>query len=291
MYSVFIRRFIYALILGSSVIFLACCKNRTSNTKFTDKPLVEVEGNYLFRYQIEQIIPPNVNKKDSEELANNFIKNWATNVLMYERAKQNIEDISEIEKLVEEYRKTLIIHAYQQKLIQQRLSTDISEEEIKSFYEKFGNQIVLNESYVKGLLLVVPISAPQLNEVRKWVQQPTVKSLENIEKYRLKNAISYEYFMNKWVPFLEILKKIPLELTRTPAEFLSANVFVETSDSTQIYLLKIQEYLNQGDKKPYELAKEEIKDILRHQQEVALIKQFENDLYNDALTKKKIIFY
>ncbi|MBP7369559.1 MAG: peptidyl-prolyl cis-trans isomerase, partial [Paludibacteraceae bacterium] len=142
-----------------------------------------------------------------------------------------------------------------------------------------------------GLLLVVPISAPQLNEVRKWVQQPTVKSLENIEKYRLKNAISYEYFMNKWVPFLEILKKIPLELTKTPAEFLSANVFVETSDSTQIYLLKIQEYLNQGDKKPYELAKEEIKDILRHQQEVALIKQFENDLYNDALTKKKIIFY
>jgi len=276
--------------LGGCMIFLPCCKNHTSQTKLTDKPLVEVEGNFLYRDQIEKIFSPNVDKKDSEQLVNNFIRNWATNVLLYETAKKNINDLSEIDKLVEEYRKSLIIHEYQQKLIQQKFSKDISEEETKAFYEKFGNQLLLNESYVKGLLLVVPANTPQLNEVRSWVQRPNIKSLENIEKYSLKNAISYDYFMNKWVPWVEVLKKIPSQ-TDNFANLLANNSFVELSDSTQRYFLKIQDHLNPGDVKPYELAKDEINNILIHKQEAEFIKQFENDLYNDALTKKKIVFY
>lgn len=272
------------------MIFLPCCKNHTSKTKLTDKPLVEVEGNFLYRDQIEKIFSPNVDNKDSEQLVNNFIRNWATNVLLYETAKKNINDLSEIDKLVEEYRKSLIIHEYQQKLIQQKFSKDISEEETKAFYEKFGNQLLLNESYVKGLLLVVPANTPQLNEVRSWVQRPNIKSLENIEKYSLKNAISYDYFMNKWVPWVEVLKKIPSQ-TDNFANLLANNSFVELSDSTQRYFLKIQDHLNPGDVKPYELAKDEINNILIHKQEAEFIKQFENDLYNDALTKKKIVFY
>jgi hypothetical protein len=276
--------------LGGCMIFLPCCKNHTSQTKLTDKPLVEVEGNFLYRDQIEKIFSPNVDKKDSEQLVNNFIRNWATNVLLYETAKKNINDLSEIDKLVEEYRKSLIIHEYQQKLIQQKFSKDISEEETKAFYEKFGNQLLLNESYVKGLLLVVPANTPQLNEVRSWVQRPNIKSLENIEKYSLKNAISYDYFMNKWVPWVEVLKKIPSQ-TDNFANLLANNSFVELSDSTQRYFLKIQDHLNPGDVKPYELAKDEINNILIHKREAEFIKQFENDLYNDALTKKKIVFY
>jgi len=276
--------------LGGCMIFLPCCKNHTSQTKLTDKPLVEVEGNFLYRDQIEKIFSSNVDKKDSEQLVNNFIRNWATNVLLYETAKKNINDLSEIDKLVEEYRKSLIIHEYQQKLIQQKFSKDISEEETKAFYEKFGNQLLLNESYVKGLLLVVPANTPQLNEVRSWVQRPNIKSLENIEKYSLKNAISYDYFMNKWVPWVEVLKKIPSQ-TDNFANLLANNSFVELSDSTQRYFLKIQDHLNPGDVKPYELAKDEINNILIHKREAEFIKQFENDLYNDALTKKKIVFY
>ena len=290
MYSIFVRKFIYLLMLGGCMIFLPCCKNHTSQTKLTDKPLVEVEGNFLYRDQIEKIFSPNVDKKDSEQLVNNFIRNWATNVLLYETAKKNINDLSEIDKLVEEYRKSLIIHEYQQKLIQQKFSKDISEEERKAFYEKFGNQLLLNESYVKGLLLVVPANTPQLNEVRSWVQRPNIKSLENIEKYSLKNAISYDYFMNKWVPWVEVLKKIPSQ-TDNFANLLANNSFVELSDSTQRYFLKIQDHLNPGDVKPYELAKDEINNILIHKREAEFIKQFENDLYNDALTKKKIVFY
>ncbi|MBP7152257.1 MAG: peptidyl-prolyl cis-trans isomerase [Paludibacteraceae bacterium] len=292
MYCVFNRKFIFTLMLGVVMIFLPCCNNHTSQSKSADadKPLVEVEGNYLYRYQIEQIIPPNADKKDSIQLVNNFIRNWATNVLLYETAKQNISDLSEIDKLVEEYRKSLIIHEYQQKLIQQKFSKDISEEETKAFYEKFGNQLLVNEPYVKGLLLVVPANTPQLNEVRSWVQRPNIKSLENIEKYSLKNAISYDFFMNKWIPWSEVLKKIPLQVSNS-ADFLSNNSFVELSDSTQRYFLKIQEHLNPGDVKPYELAKDEINNILIHKREAEFIKQFENDLYNNAVAKKKIIFY
>lgn len=275
-------------ILLFCLFFIISCTHKTPDV--ARKPWLEVEGKFLYKDEIQQIIPPNINDTDSTEIAQSYVRKWVTDVLMYENAKRNITNKTEIEDLVESYRKSLTIHQYQQKLIEQRLPKEPAEEDMKTFYAKYGEQLVLKENILKGLLLIVPKNAPKLPNVRSWVQSANSKSLESIEKYSIQNAISYDYFGDKWLAFSEILKKIPLKI-EDPSKYLSSNRFVETSDSTQHYFLRIESYRLSGQVEPYEMAKDRIAAILLNKQKADFILKFENEIYDDAVKSESVTFF
>lgn len=277
----------------SFVLLLIGISNTSCNKKELPdeekKPLLEVEGKFLYKDDVQDIIPPNVNSKDSSEIAQSYIRKWVTTVLMYENAKRNITNQDEIDELVESYRKSLIIHQYQQKLIVQRLPKEPAEEELKSFYEQYSEQLKLNKNIIKGLLLIVPTNAPKINELRSWVKSGNTKSLENIEKYSLRNAISYDYFGDKWLDFSEILKRIPLKV-ENPASYIASNRVIEISDSLQHYFLRIESYKVIGQVEPYEMARDRIINILTNKNKADLISNFEKELYDDAIKDNTVNF-
>lgn len=252
--------------------------------------LLEVEGKFLYVDDIQKIIPPNTKDSDSTEIANSYIRKWVTDVLMYENAKRNVTNQTEIDELVESYRKSLTIHQYQQKMIAQRLPKEPAEEDLQAFYTEYSNQLVLKENIIKGLLLVVPESAPKMTNVRSWVQSANTKSLENIEKYSIQNAISYDYFGDKWTSFSEILKKMPIKI-EDPSGYVASNRFVEVSDSTQHYFLRILSFRNIGQTEPFDMARDRIATILLNKHKADFISQFENELYDDAVKDQTVNFF
>jgi hypothetical protein len=269
------------------VLFSSCGSKVADGNK---APLLEVEGKFLYYEDIQQVIPPNVNKVDSAQIAKSYIRKWVTDVLLYENAKRNITNKSEIDELVENYRKSLTIHQYQQKMIEQRLPKEPSDEELKAFYDKYSSQLLLKENVIKGLLLVVPAKAPQIANVRSWVQSANVKALGSIEKYSIQNAISYDYFGDKWVPFSDVLKKMPIKV-ENPTSYISSNRFVEVSDSTHRYFLRIIGYKNTGSVEPLEMSRDRIINILLNKMKGEFISKFENDLYDDAIKDENVTFF
>lgn len=264
------------------------CSGRESDVKRT--PVLEVEGKFLYQDEIDQIIPATASLIDSADIAERYIKKWVTDVLVYENAKRNINKLNDIEKRVEEYRKSLIINEYEQALIKERLSGVVTEDEMKKFYETYKSQLISQENLIKGLLLIVPKNAPQIDKVREWVRLSNTKSLENIEKYSLKNAISYDYFMNNWTSFGEILKKAPFRIEDSGV-FVRSTSFAETSDSTKMYLLRIVSSIPTGQTEPYDLAKKKISSILLNKKKSDFIIQFENDIYKDAKEEGSINYF
>ena len=102
--------------LGLLSILLACSEQHDHKGK---TPLVELDGNFLYREDLQSALPARLSKDDSLLFAEHYIRNWVEDVLLYEKAQSNIPDNGEIEKLVENYRKALIMHTYQQALIHQ----------------------------------------------------------------------------------------------------------------------------------------------------------------------------
>jgi len=278
----------FTLFFALGLITFTSCVRKTPDV--ARKPLLEVEGKFLYKDELQQVIPPNANDTDSTEIARSYIRKWVTDVLMYENAKRNVTNKTEIDELVESYRKSLIIHQYQQKMIEQRLPKEPAEEDLKNFYNKYSTHLVLKTNIMKGLLLIVPKNAPKLATVRSWVQTANTKSLENIEKYSVQNAISYDYFGDKWLEISDVLKKIPLKIG-DPSKFLSSNRFVETSDSTQHYFLRIESYRLAGQVEPYEKAKDRIANILLNKQKADFIFKFEKDIYDDAVNNETVTFF
>jgi len=281
-----IKTIYFTLIL--SLVFFSSCKTKKQDDNRV--PILEVEGKFLYQDEIQEILPPNVSDSDSTRIAASFIRRWATDVLMYENAKRNIGNKAEIENLVESYRKSLTIHQYQQKLIEQRLPKEPNDEELQAFYDQYSDQLLLKENVIKGLLLIIPAKAPKMANVKSWVQSANVKSLESIEKYSLQNAISYDYFGDKWIPVSEVLKKMPIQV-QDPTGFISSNRFVERTDSTQHYFLRITGYRKIGQVEPYEMAKERIVNILLNKHKADFITSFEKELYDDAAKDQTINFF
>jgi len=282
------NKFLFLTIIFLTLVVMASCVHKTADV--ARKPLLEVEGKFLYVDEIQQVMPPNVNDSDSTQIAQSYIRKWVTDVLMYENAKRNITNKTEIDELVESYRKSLTIHQYQQKMIEQRLPKEPSEEDLKAFYTQYSEQLVLKENVIKGLLLIIPQKAPKLSMVRGWVQSANAKSLENIEKYSLQNAISYDYFGDKWLPLSEILKRMPLKI-EDPSKFLASNRFVETSDSTEHFFLRIVSYKTTGQVEPYEMAKDRISNILLNKKKADFIEKFEKEIYTDAVENETVTFF
>jgi len=282
------NKFLFLTIIFLTLVVMASCVHKTADV--ARKPLLEVEGKFLYVDEIQQVMPPNVNDSDSTQIAQSYIRKWVTDVLMYENAKRNITNKTEIDELVESYRKSLTIHQYQQKMIEQRLPKEPSEEDLKAFYTQYSEQLVLKENVIKGLLLIIPQKAPKLSMVRGWVQSANAKSLENIEKYSLQNAISYDYFGDKWLPLSEILKRMPLKI-EDPSRFLASNRFVETSDSTEHFFLRIVSYKTTGQVEPYEMAKDRISNILLNKKKADFIEKFEKEIYTDAVENETVTFF
>ncbi|MFV0470549.1 MAG: hypothetical protein ACK5L7_00740 [Paludibacteraceae bacterium] len=257
--------------------------------KYEKTPLLEVEGKYLYYDELKNFIPTTANKIDSSEIAQRFIRLWVTQVLMYKNGERNLKSEDEINQQVEEYRKALVIHQYEQALIQERVSDEVSDEEMKQFYDMYSKQLSAPDNLIKGILLILPKTAPKMMQVREWVRIPSDENLEKIEKYSLKNAISFDYLTATWTPLSEILKKAPFKIENS-REFVTQIPFAETSDSANVYMLRITNAVAVGDTEPYELAKEKIKTIILNKRQSDFILQFEKDIYNDAVNGGKVVY-
>lgn len=277
----------YTILLFS--FFLLSCSSHQKKQDEERKPVLEVEGRFLYLDEIQNIVPNNVNSQDSTLLAESYIKKWVTDVLMYERAKRNISNKDEIDKLVEDYRKTLILQQYQQTIIEQQLNTDLNDEQLQEFYNQYTNEFILEEPIIKGLFLKVPMGAPQLQNLRGWLTSLSSKSLENIERYCTQNASTYDYFTDRWVNLSEVSKNISIPLGSN--DILSKNRLIEVQDSTFRYFLFVQDYKAIGTTAPFDAAKEKIRMSLINKQRIDFIKNYEEEMYQKALKKGDINFF
>ena len=271
------------------VFLLGACKEILSSDE--NDVIAKVQGRVLHRYEVREAIPVGASSEDSLLIAESYIDKWVKGALVYYVALPNLEsEKTEINKLVESYRHSLVKHRFQEKLVQERLVANIGESDKRSFYEENKKMFVLDKTIIRGLFLKIPIDAPGLADVKKWYRSNAVESLEKIEKYSVQNASVYDYFYDRWVDFDEVRSNFPIGRLNANV-FLNTNKFVEVSDSSFCYLLNIQDYVLRGNIAPYEYAESRILNILTSQRKREFLKDFENELYIDAVRSGDVKFF
>ncbi|KAA6351698.1 hypothetical protein EZS27_000969 [termite gut metagenome] len=273
------------------ILFFFClsCKDKPKDHEGKTL-LVSVESNFLYREDVQKILPFGISKDDSTTFVDNYIHNWIKDVLLYDKAKSNIPNNSDIDAFVENYRHSLIIQTYQQELIKQQYSWDIPEQEISDYYEQNKNLFLLDFSLLKGLFIKVPITAPQLDDVRIWYKTETYEAVEKLEKYSFLNAVNYLYFYDKWMPVSEILGYIPLNMPDSET-YIKEQQQIEWNDDEFYYFLNVSEFCEKGEIKPYEFAKAEVKEVLLNWKQVGFMEEIKEDLYHQAEQRNNIIYY
>ncbi len=278
-----LKKYVFPLLIA----FTSCAG---VGDKATRDIVVQVGDNMLTYDQLEEVTPKGLNTEDSLKFVDKYVKTWVKNKLLYDVALRNIGSHDIINKQVEDYRHRLVVNAYLQSLMYEKVQSNVTDEEMRTFYEEHNDMFILKTPIIEGFSLKIPSDAPGLGDVKKWMKKIDESTLEKIEKYSLQNALVYEYFYDRWIDFDEVLKSIPYEVSDLNA-FLSKNKSLEVTHEGFWYFLYIKDYVKAGDEEPYEYAQRQIESLLNNEKKQSFIDQIEDDLYQNGLDNGKIIFY
>lgn len=270
--GLFLMLFIVSCSLDSSIL------KRKSN-----EVIAEVEGEKLLLEDLTRNLDfKNLNESDSLLVVDSYIKNWVSDRLMYIKAKQSIDNLDEVDSLVEVYKRSLIVYEYESQLVNEHLSDQMSDAQMRIYYKENSSLFTLTEPLLKGMLLVAYSDVPDLQVLESLMTNPTENNLDLISSVSVKNAAKFEYFVDNWMPLSEVQKNSPVSLR--DGELRDGHL-MSVSDSVHTVFLYVQEVKEAGDLQPFEYTKSRIRSILTEQSKNEYLRNYRKGLYEIGIQK------
>lgn len=252
--------------------------------------LARLDDAYLYESDVNALLYKDLSSADSLAFIQQYIYNWAQEELLLKKAELNI-DFSEfdIEQRLEDYRRSLLIHAYEQKLIKQNNDTLIESTSIQNYYQQHADDYILAEDVVKLMMVKVSEIAPELDSIKYWVFTKDSLNLEAIEAYAHQYAKRFYYNPNEWLNWREFVAFLPE--TSSNSSFFKQSNTLHLKDSLDVYFVRLFDRRIQGEIAPVEYVQEEIKSILLNQKKLKTVDVIQSKLLEDAKRSKQFEIY
>ena len=251
---------------------------------------VEVNGSYLYRSTLDSLTL-GMNAEDSLRTVQQYVSQWAKDELEFRESRKTAslkaERQNQIERMADEYRRTLYVQAYEEQLVERRMPKSVPDSVIAQVYDRMPERFTLDESIVKGMLVVVPKEAKDIAKLRGWMAKGM---MDETEKYAYKSASGYELFTDRWMTTTRLMGQIPLVRAELEAALKNRDQ-IEVSDSVKVYILQVTEKQLVGERMPMDFARGEIEKIVLNARQVEFLNKERERLYNEAIQNGKIKFY
>ncbi len=265
---------------------IACTTNEGDDSRDV---LVSIGNSQLTKNELQKQLPAGLTPEDSTKISRAYIRSWIDSHLISEIAAHNVGDLSEIDRMTEQYRNELIAYEYRRRMFDEHSEKAIPEDSVRSYYDKNKTTLILQRPIVKGVYLKIPEKSPVVKYAEKWYSSNKTEDIDKLEKQCLDEAIHYDYFKDRWVDWEKVETQIPEDFGNDANTYLANHKKLELTQGGFTYLLYISEYIPSGKIMPYDYAKESIKDILIYQKRADYDRQLRLDLLKQAEEDGKII--
>ncbi|MFD2528076.1 MULTISPECIES: hypothetical protein [Polaribacter] len=242
----------------------------------------------LFKEDLKDLLPRNITKEDSLILVKSLIQDWAVKKLFLKAAETNnsSESLDDINKLVQDYKESLLINNYKEDLIKQKLDTLVTEQEIEEYYLANNENFKLNEVLVKSKYLNFDNNIKDQKEIIELFKSDDIEDAEELERQQLSFKM-YQLNDSVWTELDKILLKLPF----SKENLLKKSKFIQKQDSLGLYLVAIKDVLNRNDIAPLSYIKPTIKEMILHKRKIELIREIEKLIVKDATKNNNFKIY
>jgi len=268
-------------------IIASACSSKDANT--TEKPLAKVYDKYLYPSDLKGIFDRNMTKEDSSIRKQAFIDSWAKELLMVRIAEENIPADVDIDKMVKEYRESIVKYHYEKNLVSKRLDSLVSNQEIKLQYEKTKGQHKLKHNIVQCFFVKIPVNSPNKDDLKKWWKMKDAIDYAKVKDYAAKYAQVFILEDSTWIRAKDLAAQFP-EKTLSEGSFSSGKE-VSMDKKGYLYLLRVNKVFKKGEQAPISYLKAKLVDYILHQRKLELIKNMSKEMYKRELTKQNVIIY
>ncbi len=258
-----------------------------------DVLLAEAYGDKLYLSQLD-FISAFASKEDSLTFIKSAVNTWVEKKIILEKAKFNIDNQTQddISKKVEDYKNSLLLFAYEDALISQKMDTVIHDQQIEEYYQSMQENFVLEENIARVLFLKISKNSSLQKE---FIQRYKLRNLEDsifIKDMAKLECEKYFIDLNEWRKLEYILAEIPLGSRIAEQKvFLQRNKYIEMEDEKYLYLLNILEYKLVGEISPMSYIKESLKLMMLNKRKYEFLSKTRSELLENALLNKEIIMY
>jgi hypothetical protein len=285
-HQVIMPRLHHALFIVFALISSAC-EYFQPQEKIESKPIARAGELYLYADDLLGLTPENISKQDSARLAEKYINDWIKKQLIVEKARTEIAiNEAEIERKVLEYQYALISHEFEKLYISAHLDNNVSQEEVEAYYTSKADNFILKQNIVRCLFVQVPKSAPAQNQLRRNLRSYPNANMTDIKDYSYQYATKSFLDDSVWVNFDEVIKNTPLKTIDNRTQYLKRTTFSESADENYSYYIKIVDYKISDQVSPLEFIREDIENIIINKRKLALKKELEKAIYEEATVKK-----
>lgn len=266
------------------IIFISC----DFNLKSENINIARVGEKFFSEEDLIDRLPKNLNLKDSTDLVNELIENWALNQLLIKNAEINLSDSekNKLKKISENYYNDLLVNAYKNKVAAFNSDTMVNENDIYEYYNKNFKNFLLYEDIIKGRYARLNKNNFNLSEIKRRFKRFNQSDLVFFDSISLQ-LLNYSLNDSTWVNKDLFFDKIPIINSDEIERIVKKMLYVVKEDSLDVYLVKIEEFKGTNEKAPLDFINSRIKELIKKKKKVDFIKKFDNEILGNAKQENK----
>ncbi|SEL69639.1 peptidylprolyl isomerase [Parapedobacter koreensis] len=278
-----IRVYILVIILLTS-LFVSCQRGKPV-------PVARSFDQYLFPEDLQGVVPNGVTGDDSIQLVRAYIEQWTRQQALLHHAQRNVSMNTErLQRQVEEYQNGLIVYEYEQALINQKLDTLVSDEEISAYYDSREELFTLKQPILKTSYIRLKRDAPELDRVKRLFQSTDFEEQDLLEKYCAMYASQYALHDTAWYYVNDLIRKFPIAKINEDDYGKTGRIF-EIIENNELYLIILQDSKFRDTRSPLSLVQNNIRNLILNKRKIDLIDQMQRRIMDDAREKNNIEIY
>ena len=280
-----------AVLLAVSSCQLVHRVSDTTSELFGDEVVARVGRHKLFRSELSGYIPAGASPEDSLALAQQYINSWAEELLFLDMADAQLsKEEKNVDRELEEYRRTLLKYRYEERYINERLDTLITDAEVRSFYEAHADRFTLDRPLLKARYMVIPADSRSLRAIRERMGSDDAMDALAADSLAFTAALRYVDSSDSWMDALLLARELGTD-EESMMKTLK-NRFIEfKGEDGNLRVAYVVDLARKGEPAPLEYCAERIRDIILSARKHDLVSGLERDLLNDARNKDKFVIY
>jgi hypothetical protein len=275
----------YPLFISITLLILSCSNINNDNS---NDLIARAGENFLYQNDL----PSFSSRQDSLLRYKNFVELWAKEKLLYDLSLTNLSQSkkNELDLLIEKFKIDLYINSYKDLIVNSRIDSIVTNEEIESYYNANIDNFTLNETLLKYRYLKVPSDNININRIRRYIQR-----LSNDDRAFL-DSLNFQFAELKvndsvWFAERDVISSIEFINQTNKSNFMRVNRLYEIKDDQYINYFIVKDLLKSGNIPPLSYLYDRIKLNIINQRKIDLIKNINKEILNDALKSSKYEIY
>lgn len=274
------------MLLISGCLLVACKSTDSVENKPAPILLAQVFDYKLYFDDIRDLIQGYTTAEDSIQQVRSLTEHWVRDRLILVEAEKNFPKEANMNKLLEDYRQSLLRHFFEQRIIEERLDTVITENDLQRYYDANKEQHRLETGILRAYYFKFRKPIPRNDKILTWWKSFPESHFADVINYAAKHAKTNWSDSTQWHEMNMLIQLFP-EGTLS-AESIRSNRSILREDGDYVYLLYPLEVYHTNDIAPLSRVRPQAARYIIHQRELELLERIKKEIYDRDIRNDQV---